>query len=105
MAVPEEMVPKYMEIRVRLKYRLYFCASRKSLTPPRPMSELTLQPMYVWAQAGSPSLLRQRRLLLILSALKKFPFLHQTFTEKKVCLRKQLQSCTPIEASIIFFSP
>ena len=41
------MLQKYIEIRVRLKYRLYFCASRKSLTPPRPMSasELTLQPM------------------------------------------------------------
>ena len=64
--VPGEMLQKYIEIRVRLKYRLYFCASRKSLTAPRLMSasELTLQPMYVWAQAGSPSLLRQKRLLL-----------------------------------------
>jgi len=35
------------------------------------MGELTLQPMYVWAQAGSPSLLRQKRLLLILSAFRK----------------------------------
>ena len=66
MAVPGEMVQKYIELRVRLKYRLYFCASRKSLTPPRPMSasELTPQPMYVWAKAGSPSLLRQKRLHL-----------------------------------------
>ena len=66
MTVPGGMVLKYIEIRVRLKYRLYFCASRKSLTPLRLMSasELRLQPMYVWAQAGSPSLLRQKRLLL-----------------------------------------
>ena len=66
MTVPGGMVLKYIEIRVRFKYRLYFCASRKSLTPLRLMSasELRLQPMYVWAQAGSPSLLRQKRLFL-----------------------------------------
>ena len=77
MTVPVEMAQKYIEIRVRFKYRLYFCASRKSLTPPRLMSasELTPQPMYVWAQAAVQAFSGRSGFSSVLSAFKNCNFL------------------------------
>ena len=85
MTVPGEMAQKYIEIRVRFKYRLYFCASRKSLTPPRLMSasELTLQPVHQPRQAVQVFSGRSG-FFSVLTAFEKlrYPFFYQTFTDK-----------------------